>query len=95
LYQLINIELDRLLSKTTGSVFPSLSAPDIKQFSVIVPRPEISAAFARIAQPLTERAEANVTASSTLVALRDTLLPKLISGALRVKTAKKLVEAVA
>ncbi|MFO0061188.1 MAG: restriction endonuclease subunit S, partial [Planctomyces sp.] len=35
LYQTINVGLDRLLEKTTGSVFPSLSAPDIKGFSVL------------------------------------------------------------
>ena len=93
LYQLINVELNRLLSKTTGSVFPSLSAPDIKKFPVIIPSPEASAAFGRFAQPLTERVEANVTASNILAALRDTFLPKLISGELRVKAAEQQVEA--
>lgn len=37
LYQTINVGLERLLEKTTGSVFPSLSAPDIKGFSVLKP----------------------------------------------------------
>jgi type I restriction enzyme S subunit len=91
LYQIINTGLDRLLSKTTGSVFPSLSGPDIRRFSVLVPDRQIARAFERIAEPLTERAEANVRASRTLAALRDTLLPQLISGELRVKDAEKLV----
>ena len=95
LYQLVDANLDRLLSKTTGSVFPSLSAPDIKQFSIVVPSPQVLAAFGHFAQPLTERIEANIIMSATLAALRDTLLPKLISGELRVKTAEKIVEAVA
>ncbi len=95
LYQLVEANLDRLLSKTTGSVFPSLSAPDIKEFSVVVPSHQVLAAFGRFAQPLTERIEANIVMSVTLAALRDTLLPKLISGELRVKTAEKIVEAVA
>ncbi len=35
-----------------------------------------------------------VAESSTLATLRDTLLPKLISGELRVKQAEKQIEAV-
>lgn len=39
--------------------------------------------------------KANVEESRTLAALRDTLLPKLLSGELRVKQAEKLAEAIA
>jgi type I restriction enzyme, S subunit len=95
LYLLVNNDLQRLLAKTTGSVFPSLSAPDIKRFLVLIPSQEVLAAFERIAQPIIVRIEANVVQSMTLAALRHTLLPKLISGELRVKAAQKLVEAVA
>jgi type I restriction enzyme, S subunit len=94
LYRLIQYELGRLLSKTTGSVFPSLSASDIRGFSVLVPGEKAVQAFARYAEPLTRRRESNVMSSLTLTALRDTLLPKLISGELRLKQAEKLVEAV-
>lgn len=44
---------------------------------------------------LNARMASNIRASQTLTALRDTLLPKLISGELRVKAAEKIVEAVA
>jgi type I restriction enzyme, S subunit len=45
--------------------------------------------------PLRAKIEHNQQTSFTLAALRDTLLPKLISGELRVKAAEKVVEAVA
>jgi len=87
LYQTVNFSLKNLLSKTTGSVFPSLSAPDIKGFPVVLPPPEVVARFSEKAEPLTKKIQANVRESRTLAALRDTLLPKLLSGELRVKEA--------
>ena len=91
----MNVTLQRLLAKTTGSVFPSLSAPDIKKFLVLIPSEKALNTFGRIAKPLIERIETNMVESMTLDAIRDTLLPKLISGELRVKAAEKIVEAVA
>jgi type I restriction enzyme S subunit len=95
LYQALNASINSLLSKTTGSVFPNLSAPDIKNFPILVPPQEVAQAFDGATEPMTERAEANVRESRTLAAVRDTLLPKLISGELRIKDAGRLVDPVA
>jgi type I restriction enzyme S subunit len=51
--------------------------------------------FGHIVDPIYARRDHTVLESRTLTALRDTLLPKLISGELRVKDAEKLVGAVA
>ncbi len=80
-----------MLSKTTGSVFPSLSGPDIKRFSVLVPSQEVVRSFEDVAGLLTERVEANVKESGTLATIRDKLLPRLISGELRVQDPERLV----
>jgi type I restriction enzyme S subunit len=82
LYQTINVGLNRLLEKTTGSVFPSLSAPDIKSFPVLKPSKGVLEAYEQTAKPLIERIQQNQHQSRTLAALRDTLLPKLLSGEL-------------
>ncbi|MCS6247098.1 MAG: hypothetical protein H2173_06340 [Opitutus sp.] len=84
LYQTINVGLDRLLEKTTGSVFPSLSAPDIKGFSVLKPSKGILEAYERTTTSLIQRIQQNHHQSRTLATLRDTLLPKLLSGELSV-----------
>ena len=84
LYQTINHGLNRLLEKTTGSVFPSLSAPDIKGFSVLKPSMAILEAYERATKPLIQRIQQNHHQSRTLATLRDTLLPKLLSGELSV-----------
>jgi type I restriction enzyme S subunit len=80
LYQTINVGLDRLLEKTTGSVFPSLSSPDIKGFSVLKPSKGVLDAYERTTKPLIQRIQQNHHQSRTLATLRDTLLPKLLSG---------------
>jgi type I restriction enzyme S subunit len=93
LYQTIDFGLSDLLTKTTGSVFPSLSAPDIKNFPIILPPAELVERFSGAAEPLVERIQHNVRESRTLAELRDALLPKLLSGELRVPATGK--EAVA
>jgi type I restriction enzyme S subunit len=80
LYQTINYGLIRLLEKTTGSVFPSLSAPDIKGFPILIPERRVLEAFECMASPLTQRIQQNHHQTRILATLRDTLLPKLLSG---------------
>ncbi|MBI4639442.1 MAG: type I restriction endonuclease subunit S [Candidatus Tectomicrobia bacterium] len=48
--------------------------------------------FRTLIRPVVERIIASIHESRALAALRDTLLPKLISGELRVKDAEKFVE---
>lgn len=47
--------------------------------------------FGEVVQPLLERHSLNVAESRTVAALLDTLLPKLISGDLRIKDAERVV----
>ena len=48
--------------------------------------------FDQLARQLYDRIVANECESRTLATLRDTLLPKLISGELRVRAAERLIE---
>jgi type I restriction enzyme S subunit len=52
-------------------------------------------AFARQVAPIFESIKSNAEASETLAQLRDTLLPKLISGELRIADAEEFLERVA
>ena len=49
---------------------------------MVLPPEPIAAAFTRIIQPMLGRMHANLFQSRTLATLRDTLLPKLLSGEL-------------
>jgi type I restriction enzyme S subunit len=43
-------------------------------------------------EPLYQRLTSNLRESQTLAALRDTLLPKLLSGEVRIKQAEEIAE---
>jgi|ERR1035441_6828040 type I restriction enzyme S subunit len=76
-----------------GSVFDTITRTTVDSLSLPISTPEILTAFDTIVSPWLAQIKHNVRESRTLAALRDTLLPKLLSGELRVKPAKKLVEA--
>ena len=87
--------LDRLLQKTTGSVFPNLSGDDIRKFDVLIPTDVVRKMYCETVRPLRDQGWANVAQSETLTSTRDLLLPKLMSGDIRVKDAEETLEAVA
>ena len=65
--------------------------------SVRIPRPPQSVLreFDAITRPMLERIFSSARESRTLAELRDTLVPKLLSGAVRIRDAERAVEAVA
>jgi len=65
----------------------------LSQALLAVPPKELLDAAHKIFQPLYDKRLANERESLTLAVLRDTLLPKLLSGELGVKQAEKLVAA--
>ena len=76
----------------TGAVQPKLSQNNLKAIPFILPDESINSAFSELAKPIFARLRANSDESRNLSSLRDTLLPKLISGELRVPDAEKFVE---
>jgi len=69
---------------STGTKMPRTNWSDISSFKVALPPKPIAAAFTRNVQPMLDRIHANLHQSRTLATLRDTLLPKLLSGELSV-----------
>ncbi len=63
----------------------------ILDLPVVRPDDALLAQFERLAEPLLERVLASRRESRALAAMRDALLPKLVSGELRVPEAEKLV----
>lgn len=74
-----------LSSKIVHSVQPNLSLGEISATGLSIPPEAILTQFNEICQPIFEKMKHNTEQIRTLHALRDTLLPKLISGELRVK----------
>jgi type I restriction enzyme S subunit len=76
-----------------GTVFGSINKKDFLRLQVVCPPPEQVWAFDAVAGTLDDRIRVNHDEMLSLVALRDTLLPKLISGELRVPEAEAALEA--
>ncbi len=86
-----NMEL--IKQKANGSTFMEISKAAFRPIKVCVPSPESIAAFEAIAKPLLQRIELNENHKAALIEVRDTLLPRLISGKLRLAQAEREVEA--
>lgn len=83
------------LQYSDKAAVPGINRNHLHQAPMAIPPLPVQQAFDRLLTPIWAKQEANKAESATLTALRDTLLPKLISGELRVKAAEKIVEAVA
>ena len=71
-------------SRATGTTFAEISKQNFRPIRVVLPPKELMAAFTAKVAPLYTQITANLHQSRTLATLRDTLLPKLLSGELSV-----------
>jgi len=65
----------------------------LRHYQIVVPSSELLVAFSKVSRPIMRKLVENVRESQTLAALRDLLLPKLLSGEIRVAEAESTVEA--
>lgn len=72
----------QLQQRTHGTVFDTITTDTFKTLDCIFPTPQITASFDKLVEPLLGQIRANLYESRTLATLRDTLLPKLLSGEL-------------
>lgn len=75
-----------------GGAYPAVRPAEVSDTPVVVPSDEVVDAFAKAVSPLRARIEFNKTKNETLAQTRDLLLPRLMSGELRVAEAEKIVE---
>jgi len=61
----------------------------MSEFKIALPPSQIATQFSKIVHPIIDRIRHSIFEQQSLAALRDTLLPKLISGELRVPDAEK------
>jgi len=69
----------------SGTVFNSVNKTELEKLEFVIPTNEILSDFKQLVKPLDSEYANNSIENQTLTNLRDTLLPKLISGEVRVK----------
>ena len=78
---------------STGTKMPRTNWQGMASYQVVLPSVLVAEVFTAQVRSLFERIIANIHESRTLAALRDALLPKLVTGELRVQNAEKVVGA--
>ena len=81
--------MDVIKANASGTTFAEISKKNFRPLSIIVPTSDVLKVFDDVVNPVMERVVANENKSRSLVTLRDTLLPKLVSGEVRVGEIEK------
>lgn len=97
LYELVTRPefVDHLVAHADGSAYPAVRADHFAIARVIAPPKQVREAFDDLAMPIRDLVAQADRESRTLAAIRDALLPKLISGEVRVNASRAAVEEVA
>ena len=84
LYQILNYKKDEIIQLDIGGVQPSIKVPHL--LSIVIPTPDKDTQdkFDNQVMKFVDKMEANYNQIKTLENMRDTLLPKLMSGEVRV-----------
>jgi type I restriction enzyme S subunit len=83
---------DRL---SNGAKMPRVNWGDLAAYQVVLPAEAVADAFSKAIDPLMERITHNVHGVNNLASLRDSLLPRLISGQLQLPEVGQLEESLA
>lgn len=81
----VRASLDEVKSYASGTTFPEISKANFRPIQLVVPQQELLRAFDALAEPLFGLITSSVRESAGLATLRDYLLPRLLSGAVRVR----------
>ena len=85
--------MDNIKGRANGSTFMEISKKAFRPIPVLVPSTKLVRAFLKTAEALFARLTENEKQAQTLSTLRDTLLPRLISGQLRLSEAIEMAQA--
>src|SRR5690554_2848273 len=86
IYLWLKSNIDVVHSFSNGSTFMEISKSAFKTLQLLIPPKQILSDFQLLVMPLFKKIKSNQTQIRTLTALRDTLLPKLMSGEVKINS---------
>ncbi|WP_222932476.1 restriction endonuclease subunit S [Allochromatium humboldtianum] len=86
--------VQELVHSAHGSVFDTITTKTIQQARITIADQKLIDSFEETVTLLFNRIHSNLEESRTLAQIRDLLLPKLMSGEIRLREAERIVEAV-
>jgi len=82
--------IEHLSHLADGAAYPAVRPDVVGNTEIVLGPPAVTKAFSAMCATLIDRCEANKRENKALAATRDLLLPKLMSGEIRVRDAEKL-----
>lgn len=95
MYFWCQLNMDAIKGRANGSTFMEISKKAFRPIPALLPSPGVLNRFHDFARAVFRRVTANERQARALTELRNTLLPRLISGKLRLPEAQEATEAVA
>ncbi len=82
--------MDRVLANANGSTFMEISKRNFRPITAVIPSQQVLRCFMQVVEPMHKRIVSSLHQIQQLVDLRDSLLPKLVSGELVVAEAERI-----
>ncbi len=76
---------------SSGTKMPRTNWDDMVRYKIVLPPEDVVKIFNRRIKPFVERIIMNILESRTLASIRDTLLPRLLSGEIRIRDAESFI----
>ena len=86
--------IERLANLADGAAYPAVRPDVVGMTDVTIGQDAVATSFSALVSPILDHMESNKRENQTLAKTRDLLLPKLMSGEIRLREAEKAVEAV-
>lgn len=83
-YQLLVSNLEKIESRASGSTFKEISGGELKKIEVVLPDAKVINDFNHIVTNMSKLIAINEDSNKELINIRDSLLPKVMSGEIRV-----------
>ena len=84
--------IERLAHLADGAAYPAVRPEVVLDTGTIIPSNEVMMAFSAVTKGMIDRASVCKQEANALAEIRDLLLPRLISGKLRVEDAESVIE---
>lgn len=93
-YSFLKINQNKIFHLKHGAVQQHINPKDLMGLDIVLPPISLISKYEQIVTPLHNKISNNLNEINTLSSLRDLLLPKLISGELKIADSQKLIDEV-
>ena len=81
----VSSSMEAIKARASGTTFPEISKRNFRTLTVVMPTDDVTVAYQRAAEPLFDLLTACVRENVCLAKIRDYILPRLLSGQVRVE----------